>query len=108
VYWKGLEPSKLLEYDSHLVAFTQELHFQEGKPLSHISEEGEGSTELVEYSHLAGSSPDHQVYMASLCNTDDDEPGLEYDTELLMNLSADKLTTDALRMRTRSTEGSGD
>jgi hypothetical protein len=28
VYWKGMEPSKLLEYDSYLVAFTQELHFQ--------------------------------------------------------------------------------
>jgi hypothetical protein len=27
VYWKGMEPSKLLEYDSHLVAFTQELPF---------------------------------------------------------------------------------
>jgi hypothetical protein len=34
VYWKGLEPSKLLDYDSHLVAFMQELPFQEGKPLS--------------------------------------------------------------------------
>jgi hypothetical protein len=38
-YWKGLEPSELLEYDSRLVAFTQELPFQEGKPLSLISEE---------------------------------------------------------------------
>jgi hypothetical protein len=27
VYWKGLEPSELLEYDFHLVAFMQELPF---------------------------------------------------------------------------------
>jgi hypothetical protein len=27
MYWKGMEPSKLLEYDSRLVAFTQELPF---------------------------------------------------------------------------------
>jgi hypothetical protein len=36
MYWKGLEPSELLEYDSRLVAFTQELPFQEGKPLSRL------------------------------------------------------------------------
>jgi hypothetical protein len=28
VYWKGLEPSELLKYDSRLVAFTQECHTQ--------------------------------------------------------------------------------
>jgi hypothetical protein len=95
VYWKGLEPSELLEYDSRLVAFTQELPFQEGKPLSRISEEGEGSTELVEYSHTAESSPDHQVCMASLRNADDDEPGPEYDAELLADVSADERTADA-------------
>jgi hypothetical protein len=43
-----------------------------------LSEEGEGSTELVEYSHAAESSQDCQVYMASLCNADDDEPGPKY------------------------------
>jgi hypothetical protein len=57
------------------VAFTQELPFQEGKPLSPISEGGEGSTELLEYSHMADNSSDHQVYMAFLRNADDDEPG---------------------------------
>jgi hypothetical protein len=31
VYWKGLVPSELLEYDSRLVAFMLELPFQEGK-----------------------------------------------------------------------------
>jgi hypothetical protein len=86
VYWKGLEPSKLLEYDSRLVAFMQELPFQEGKSLSCISEEGEGSTELVEYSHRAKSSSYRQVYMASLRNADD--------TELLADISAHERTVD--------------
>jgi hypothetical protein len=27
MYWKGIEPSELLDYDSRLVAFTQELPF---------------------------------------------------------------------------------
>jgi hypothetical protein len=30
MYWKGLEPSELLEYDSRLVDFTRELPFHEG------------------------------------------------------------------------------
>jgi hypothetical protein len=34
VYWKGLEPSELLEYDSRLVAFMQELPFQEDKGIT--------------------------------------------------------------------------
>jgi hypothetical protein len=76
VYWKGLEPSELLEYESRLVAFTQELPFQEGKPLSPIMEEGDSGTELLEYSHTANNSSDRQVYMAFLRNTDDDELGL--------------------------------
>jgi hypothetical protein len=94
VCWKGLEPSKLLEYDFRLVAFTQELPFQEGKPLSRISEEGQSSTELVEYSHMAESSPDHQVYMASLRNADDDEPDPKYDAELLADVSTNERTAD--------------
>jgi hypothetical protein len=77
------------------VAFKRELPFQEGKSLSRISEEGEGSTQLVEYSHTAEISPDHQVYMASLRNEDDDEPGPEYDAELLADISTDERTADA-------------
>jgi hypothetical protein len=50
VYWKGMEPSELLKYDSHLVAFTQELPFEEGKPLSPIIEEEEGRIVLIDYS----------------------------------------------------------
>jgi hypothetical protein len=55
------------------VAFTQELPFQEGKPLSPIAEEGESSTELLEYSLMANHSPDRQVCMAFLHNMEDDE-----------------------------------
>jgi hypothetical protein len=105
VYWKGLEPSELLDYESHLVAFTQELPFQEGKPLSPIAEEGDSSTELLEYSHTANNSPEHQVYMASVRNVDGDELGPEYD-EQLTDVSADKPTANAPRTRMRSTEGS--
>jgi hypothetical protein len=47
MYWKGFEPSKLLDYESCFVAFTQELPFQEGKPFSPIAEEGDSSTELL-------------------------------------------------------------
>jgi hypothetical protein len=77
------------------MAFMQELPFQKGKPLSPTSEEGEGNKELVEYSHTAKSSSDRQVYMASLCNADDDELGPKYDAELLLDVSADEHTEDA-------------
>jgi hypothetical protein len=86
-----MEPSELLEYDSRLVGFMQELPFHEGKPLYHITGEEEGSTELVEYSHTAETSSD----MASLRNTEDNEPGPEYDAKLLMDVSADERTADA-------------
>jgi hypothetical protein len=94
-YWKGLEPSELLDYDSCLVAFTQELPFQEGKPVSPIAEEGDSSTELLEYSHMANNSPNRQIYMASLRNADDDELGPEYDDEQLMDVSANEPMADA-------------
>jgi hypothetical protein len=95
VYWKGFEPSELFDYDFRLVAFMQELSFQKGKPLSPISEGGEGSIELLEYSHTADNSTDCQVYMASLRNVDDDEPGPKYDEELLTDRSDDERTADA-------------
>jgi hypothetical protein len=87
VYSKVMEPSELLEYDSRLVAFTQELPFLESKPLSRITIEVQGSTEVVEYNHMAETSLDRQVYMASLSNTEDDKLGLEYDAELLADIS---------------------
>jgi hypothetical protein len=95
VYWKGFEPSELLDYESRLVAFTQELPFQEGKPVSPVAEEGERSTELLEYSLRANNSPDHQVCMVSLRNTEDEELDPEYDNEQLADVSADEPTADA-------------
>jgi hypothetical protein len=95
VYWNSFEPSELLDYESHLVAFTHELPFQEGKPLSPIAEEGDSSRELLEYSPTANNSPDHQVYMASLRNVKDNEIGSEYDNEQHANVSADEPTADA-------------
>jgi hypothetical protein len=95
IYWKGFEPSELLDYESCLVAFTQELPFQEDRPLSPIAEEGESSTELLDHSHMANNSPDHQVCMASLCNVKDDKMDPQYDNEQLTDLSAEQPTTDA-------------
>jgi hypothetical protein len=72
-----MESSELLEYDSHLVAFIQELPFQEGKPLSPIIEEEEGRTVLIDYSSSGEFSLHRHVYMASLReHDDDDEPGI--------------------------------
>jgi hypothetical protein len=91
-----MEPSKLLEFDSRLVAFTQELPFQEGKPLSPIVEEGEGRIVLVNYSSNGVFPPQRHIYMASLHeHDDDDEPGREYDNELLADVSINECTTDA-------------
>jgi hypothetical protein len=101
-----MEPSELLKYDSHLLAFMQELSFQEAKPLSRIIGEEEGITGLVEYSYTSKTSPNHQVYMASLCNVEDDEPGPEYDAELLANVSTDERRRMLPRTRTKSIGGS--
>jgi hypothetical protein len=73
----------------------QELPFQEGSPLSPITEEGESSTELLNHSLRANHSPDHQVGMASLCNTEEDELNPQYDSEQLVDVSADKPIADA-------------
>jgi hypothetical protein len=95
VYWKGFEPSELLDYESRLVAFTQELPFQEGRFLSPITEEGESSIEILDHSHTANHLPDHQVCMASLRNMEDDELDPQFENEQLTDVSANKPTTDA-------------
>jgi hypothetical protein len=107
VYWKGFEPSELLDYESHLMAFTQELPLQEGRPLSPIAEEGESSTELLDHSLRANHSSDHQVCMASLRNTEEDELDPQYDNEQLVDVSlmSPQLTLPKIKMR--STVGSG-
>jgi hypothetical protein len=106
VYWKGFEPSELLNYDSLLVAFIQELPFQEGRPLSPIEEEGESSTELLGHSRTASHLLDRQVCMASLRNTEEDDLDPQYDNEQLANVSADEPRANAPKMKMRSTVGS--
>jgi hypothetical protein len=73
----------------------QELPIQEGKSLSPIAEEGESSTELLEYSLTANHMPDCQVCMASLRNVEDDELDPQYDNKQLMDVSADEPIADA-------------
>jgi hypothetical protein len=94
VYRKGFEPSELLDFKSRLVAFTQELPFQEGRPLSPNVEEGESSTKLLKYSLRANHSPDQQVCTASFRNMEEDKLGTQYDNEQLTDVSADEPTTD--------------
>jgi hypothetical protein len=51
---------------------------------------------VVVYNSSGEYSPDRQVYMASICDhEDDDEPGPEYDGEALVDISADERKTDA-------------
>jgi hypothetical protein len=62
-----MEPSELLEDNTRLVAYIQELPYQVGKPLCPIVEEGEGHTVLVDYSSSFGEySPERHVYMATI------------------------------------------
>jgi hypothetical protein len=77
------------------VAFTLELPFQEGRQLSPIVEEGESSTELLDYSLKANHSRDRQVCIASLRNAEEDELGTQYDNEQLVDVSADEPTAVA-------------
>jgi hypothetical protein len=56
---------------------------------------------------MAESSPDRQVYMASLRNVDDDESGPEYDEDYLRTYLPMNVRQTPLRMRTRSIEGPG-
>jgi hypothetical protein len=64
-------------------------------PLSPIAEEGESSTELLEYSLRANHSPDRQVCIASLHNAEEDELGTQYDNEQLADTSTDEPTADS-------------
>jgi hypothetical protein len=107
VYWKGFEPSELLDYEFRLVVITQELPFQEGRPLSPITEEGESSTELLDHSCTVNHSPDRQVCMASLHNAEDDK--LDPNTTMSNSRTSQPTSPQLMlpRMKTRNIEGSG-
>ncbi|RLN12210.1 hypothetical protein C2845_PM09G10430 [Panicum miliaceum] len=97
MYWKGMEPSELLDNDARLVATIQELPFQQGRPLSPIQEERSGSTAstvLVTTDYSGDYSPKCEVYMASIRDVNNDEPGIEFDNELENDISGDENTAD--------------
>jgi hypothetical protein len=61
-----------------------------------MNKEGEGKTVLVDYSSSREFSTQCHVYMASLHeHDDDDEPGREYNEELLADVSTNEHTTNA-------------
>ncbi|RLN03049.1 hypothetical protein C2845_PM13G05970 [Panicum miliaceum] len=67
VYWKGMEPSELLDGDARLGAIVHELPFQKGRPLSPIREEVSGSsTSTFPISHDYSTDYSPEVLMASL------------------------------------------
>jgi hypothetical protein len=49
-----MEPSELLEDNTRLVAYIQEVPFLEARPLSPIPEGGKATTVLVDYSSSSG------------------------------------------------------
>jgi hypothetical protein len=98
VYWKGMEPSELLYDSTRLVAYIQDLPYQEGRPLASITE-GQGRTLLVDYNSSSSEySLESQVCMASIHDhaEDNDESGREYDNELLAEVSTDEDMANAL------------
>jgi hypothetical protein len=91
-----MESFELLEDDTRLVPYIQDLPYQEGKPLSPIAEGEEANMVLIDYSTTSGEcSPYRHIYMASI--RDEDEPRREYDDELLEDISADENTANAPR-----------
>lgn len=92
MYCKGMEPSELLDHDTRLVATIHKLPFQRGRPLSSIPEEE--VTKTFSVSSSGGYSLERKIYMASLHNVDDDEPGIEFDDELLDQISPNENSID--------------
>ena len=91
VYWKGVEPSELLNNDDRLVAYVSNLPFQPGRFLPTIAEHED--TVLVEDASSSGEySPECHVFMAS---TDEIQVRSEYDNELLQDVSVDEASANA-------------
>jgi len=95
VYWKGFEPSELLEDHARLVATIHNLPFQVGRPLSPIQEDQTTETAPISGDSSGDHSLDHEVCMASIHDTDDDEPGIEFNNELLDEILGDENTAEA-------------
>jgi hypothetical protein len=90
VYWKGFEPSELLEHNALTVATITNLSFQVGRSLLTILEGKASRTILASNSLTADYSHGHEVCMASIREIENNEPGSEYENELLDEISADE------------------
>ena len=77
------------------MAYIPDLPFQQGRPRSLIEEEGVFNNGLVDYINSHDSPPDCQVYM--MIGDAEDLRGDEahYANELLDQISADELSTNA-------------
>jgi hypothetical protein len=107
VYWKDFEPSELLDYESCLVAFMQELPFQKGRPLSPIAEEGKvaqsySSTDLGLTTRQIVKSvwPPFAMRRTTSCT-----PSTTMNNSRTSQPMSPQLMLP--KMKTRSTEGSG-
>ncbi|RLN07766.1 hypothetical protein C2845_PM11G04410 [Panicum miliaceum] len=81
-----------------MVATIQELTFQQGRPLSTIQEkrsDSTASTVLITTDYPGDNLPEREIYMATMRDIDDDEPGFEFDNELENDISGDENTADA-------------
>jgi hypothetical protein len=74
VYWRGMEPSDLLEAEDRLIAHLEPLPFQEGRPLATVAEE---STELVDSS--SDELVSRQVLMVEEGEDDGDFPIVDFE-----------------------------
>ena len=73
MFWRGSKPTELLD-SSRLVAHLDDLLFQHGSPLPTMTAEGSGSTVLADYISSSGEhSPDKQIFMATIDNSQDGE-----------------------------------
>jgi len=72
------------------VATITNLPFQVGRSLSTILEGKASRTILASNSSTADYSPGREVCMASIRDIDNDEPGADYENELLDEISADE------------------
>lgn len=83
-----MEPSKLLDHNARPMATIHEVPFQKGRPLPSILEEE--TSETISANSSGDYLPGREIYMATLGEIDEDEPGIGFDDKLLKHVSADK------------------
>jgi len=98
VYWKGFEPSELLERGARTGATIATLPYQASRPLATIHEDSLSRMVPASNSSTSDYSPSREVCMAIIRDHghgDDDEPGSKYNNELLDQISTDEDTAQA-------------